>query len=241
MGGWFAWLRLNVEWALEADFLRVVHSHVQEGSEVSELALHVGVEERGISFTPPPEGVAEPIEFFGAFQGFLHLRPSISVDVHVGRGSGTLRVAGVGEEAARAPEKLYPGLGLLFLELGNDGVEGLAGSLKIVELGGDVPVVPAVEFDSYLVEELKKDIHTFKGVFDRSGSVVPRHLCRATTERVCKFIAHDVPVSSSKTKVILHFFPADQFLGIVVLEGKGVFGAWALVLNFVAVEVCHWN
>jgi len=48
-----------------------------------------------------------------------------------------------------------------------------------------------------------------------------------------------VPVGRGEAKVILHGFPADYLVGVVVLESKCALGACALKLDFVAVEMWH--
>ena len=48
-----------------------------------------------------------------------------------------------------------------------------------------------------------------------------------------------MPVGRGEAKVILHGFPADYLVGVVVLESKCALGACALKLDFVAVEMWH--
>ena len=50
-------LGLDVELALEADLLLVVHRHVQERAEVVHLALQVGVQQRACSLRGRPRNV----------------------------------------------------------------------------------------------------------------------------------------------------------------------------------------
>lgn len=49
------WLGLNQQLPLEAYFVLVVHSHLEEGAHVVQLLLQVSVEEGLVAFTPTPE------------------------------------------------------------------------------------------------------------------------------------------------------------------------------------------
>ena len=109
-------LGLDVELALEADFLGVVDGHVQELGEVVELALHVGVPEVLITFAAAPEDVAGAVELLGDFERFLHLRRGVGKDVGVAAGGRAVHVARVAEQIGGAPEQLDAGALLLFLE-----------------------------------------------------------------------------------------------------------------------------
>ena len=49
-----------------------------------------------------------------------------------------------------------------------------------------------------------------------------------------------MPVGSGKAHVIAHGFALDEFIGIVVLKRKWVFGTWTFVLDFRDIgKECH--
>ena len=96
MLGRFLGLRLDVELAFEADLLLVIDGHVQELGEMFQLALHVGVQQRGVTFAAAPEDVADAAEFVRDFHRLLHLGGGIGEDVGIaarGRAVHEARIA----------------------------------------------------------------------------------------------------------------------------------------------------
>jgi len=89
-------------------------------------------------------------------------------------------------------------------------------------LGGDVPVVEAVVVDLAFLKELKEYGNTVEGILKRFRSVVPWHQGCARSKGVAEFVTHDVPVGGAEAKVLAHGFTTNDFIGIVVAEGKGV-------------------
>lgn len=69
-------------------------------------------------------------------------------------------------------------------------------------------------------------------VADGIGVVIPRHQSRSGAEGIGEGVAHDVPVRRREAEVFAHGLSFDHFVGIVMFEGKGVFGGGALVNNF---------
>lgn len=230
--GRFAWFWLDVELTFEADFFRVIDSHVQQCCKVIEFAFHVGVEQGGVAFATAPEGVAFAAKLESGVHGGFHLGSAVSENISARRGACALRVAWVGEQASGAPEE-FLAVGLLqAFEVIGDFVECRIGCSEVVELRSDVAIVEAVVVDAGFVEEFEKHIGALECVIDGIGLIVPGHQSGSSAEGVGETIAHDVPIGGSEAHVIAHGFALDEFIGIVVLECEGVTRGRAFVLNF---------
>ena len=227
----FAWLRLDVELAGEADLFRVVHGEVEQVREVVELALHVGVEKRRVALASAPERVTFAAEFQRAVHRGFHLRSSIGEDICIRRCAGSLRVTRMRKEAGGAPKELFPGGLLETEEVIRDFLQGGVGLREVAEFGGDVAVVPAVVIDAHLIEELEEHVGALQGVGNGVGLVVPWHQGGRAAEGIGKAVAHDVPVGGREARVLLHRFPADDLIGIVLLEREGILGLGAFELD----------
>ncbi len=166
VGGRLAGFWFDVELAFEADLLFVVDGHVEEGGEVFDLPLHVGIEEGGVAFAAAPERVAGAAEAFGDVHGFLDLSGGVGEDVGVRGGGSALAVAWVGEEAGGAPEEFDAGLLLELGEVVGDGVESGIAFGEGGHFRGDVAVVEAVEFDAEFGHEFEAGVGDAFGVFD---------------------------------------------------------------------------
>ena len=224
VGGRLAGFWFDVELAFEADLLFVVDGHVEEGGEVLDFPLHVGIEEGGVAFAAAPERVACAAEAFGDVHGFFDLSGGVGEDVGVRGGGSALAVAWVGEETGGAPEELDAGLFLEFGEVVGDGVESGIAFGEGRHFGGDVAVVEAVEFDAEFAHEFEAGVGDAFGVFDRAAAVVPWADGGACAEGIGEGVFHGVPVGHCEAQVFLHGLLADFFVGIVVAEGEGVFG-----------------
>ena len=68
---WLFGLRLNQELPRKPDFLRIVHSHVQETGKIVQFQLHVGVEQSLIAFPPAPKHIVFAAEFLVTSRAFF--------------------------------------------------------------------------------------------------------------------------------------------------------------------------
>ena len=207
----------------------MIHRHVQERGEVFLLPLQVGVEERLVTLAAAPKHVALAAEPLRGFEGLLHLRRSVGEDVGVGIGRGATHVARVGEEVGRAPEQLYAGGALEAARVIDEGVEVAVGFRERATLGGDVAIVERPERRADFLEELERGIHP--GLRDRNGigTLFPRPLDRAGSERIAARAAEGMPVGDGETQVRGHRLPVDHLVGIVVPERERVRALRALV------------
>ena len=222
--GGFAGLGLDPERAVETDFFFPGHGHVEEGGELIELVLHVGVPERGIAFASTPENIAFTAEFFGHGDGFFDLCGGIGVNGQARRGSAALGVARMCKEAGGAPEELLAGALLLLGERAGDSVERGVRLGESVEFGGHIAVVEAVEVDVDLLEEFKEDAHALLGVGNGVRSVIPGHQRRAAAKGIGERVAHHMPVGGGEAQMVSHRLALDEFVGIVLFKGEGIFG-----------------
>ena len=224
VSGGFARFRLDVEVALEADLLLVLHRHVEERGEVVQLALHVGVVKGRITLAAAPENVTFAAETVGHLERLLHLSRRVGEDVGEGRGARALVVTLVGEKTGRAPEQLDAGLFLGFFQLIGDRVEGVVRGLEVVQFRRDVAVVEAVVADPALLHELEHRPDAALRVFDRIGSVVPGTLGGGTSKGVGETVAHRMPVGRGEAEMLTHRLAADDFIRVVMLESERVAG-----------------
>ncbi len=77
-------LGLDVELAVEADAFFVINGQVQQAREVIQLALHVRVQQGGVTFAAAPEDVALATQLVRGIQGGLDLGGGVGEDVGIG-------------------------------------------------------------------------------------------------------------------------------------------------------------
>ena len=117
-----------------------------------ELALHVGIEQCGITFAATPEGIASAAEIMGDFHGLFDLGAGEGKDVKVGAGGRPVHVSRVGEEVGGAPEEFDAGARLFVLKDFYDLVEVSVAFLEVVAFGRDIAIVKGVERNPELLE-----------------------------------------------------------------------------------------
>jgi hypothetical protein len=145
MLGGFLGLGLDIKGALKADLFLVVDGHVQEASEVVELALHVGVEQGRIALAATPEGVAGPSELMRDLHRFFDLCASESEYVEIGARRRAVHISRVREEVRSSPEQLDTGPILFVLQDLDDFIEVGVALLEVVSFGGDIAIVERVK------------------------------------------------------------------------------------------------
>ena len=136
------------------------------------------------------------------------------------------------EKAGSAPEQFFSSGLLESEEVVRDLFESRIRLREIAEFRSDVAVVPAIVIDAGLIEELEEDVSALEGVGNGVGLVVPRHQSCRATEGIGETVAHHVPVSGGEAAMLLHRFPGDDLIGIVLLERKGILGLGAFELDF---------
>ena len=214
--------RLDVELALEAEFLLPRHRHVEEPAQVVQLALHVGVDQAAVALAATPEGVALAPQAVSHLDGLFHLGSGVGVDLGVGRGRRPHGVALMGEEAGSAPKQFLARLVLQALQLVGHCVKGRVGLGQGAQLGCYVTVVEAIKVNPHLVEELEEHVGPLGRVLDRVAPVVPRCLGGAHPEGIAQRVAHAVPVGGPEAHVVAHRLALHFLIGVVVLEGQRV-------------------
>ena len=218
VGGWFTRLGLDVELSGKADLLPVIDRQVQQAREVVELPLHVGIDQGSVAFPTAPEDVACSPQLVGGIEGMLYLAGCVGKDIGIRRSGRALRIARMGKEAGRPPEEL---LATRFLR----GFESLGNLLEIRmslrpsrPFGRNVPIVEAIVVNLVLIEELEEYRNPLERVVERLAAVIPRHQGRAHSKGISQPIAHAMPVGGTEAQVILHTFPGDLLVGIVMTE-----------------------
>ena len=112
-------------------------------------------------------------------------------------------------------------------------VEAVVALLEGLAFGGDVAVVPAVERCAELGDELKGRAQGVFGALHGIGGAVPRPVVhRSWAEGIDTPALEAVPKGHGEAQVFGHGLAADQRLGVVVLEGEGIFRIRAFVGNF---------
>ena len=232
---------LDIERAAEADLLLVIDGHVKEPAEVVEFALHVGVEQGRIAFAAAPERVARSVQLERDLHRLFDLGTGIGEDVEIGAGGRAVHEAGVAEEVGGSPQQLDARPSLFVLEDLDDLIEVLVAFLEVVAFGGDIAVVKRVERGTELFKQLEGDFGSALGVFDRVAAIVPRTQRRADAEGVGERVTKRVPVDDGEAEVLLHRFPIDDLVGVVMLEVQRVarLGATVLDLGHVGEKLGH--
>ena len=156
-----------------SDVALVLDGHVEEGGQVVQLSLHVGVEVRDEALAAAPEHVVHPTQLVRHLHGLLYLRSSVRKHVRVGVGGRAVHVAGVGEEVGGAPQQLHSTRLLQLLRQVRQLVEDGVGLCHILALRCDVSVVEGVEAHAQLGEELEGGAQAALGVVDALTAVVP--------------------------------------------------------------------
>jgi len=223
VSGGFLGLWLDVELAGEADFLFVIHRHVEEAGEVIELTFHVGIEQGGVALATAPEGVALAAETVGDFHGFFHLCGSVGIDMGTRAGGSALLIARVGKEAGSAPEELFTGALLLLFKNVGHGIECLVRLSEVGHFRGDVPVVETVVVESDFFHKVEEHAGAVLGIGNGVGAVIPRVGGGARTERIRTRAAHRVPIGAAETEPLGHGLAGDGFSGVVVFESEWIF------------------
>ena len=218
-------LGLDVELPLEADRLLELNGHVQEMREMLALALHVGVEERGVALAAAPENISLAAEAVGDFDGLLHLRARVGKDLDARTGRGARHIARVCEQARGSPKQLLATRALQHLEVVNDLVEVRVRLGQRCAFGRNVAVMEAVEVDAALAKELEERVGASLAVVDGVSAIVPRHLRRRRAERIGKSIAHRVPVARGEAHLIAHRLAFDHLVGAIVAKAEQFLGS----------------
>jgi hypothetical protein len=231
MFGWLLGLWLDVELALEADFLFVIDGHVEEGGQMVQFAFEVGVEQRGIALAPAPKDIAGPAQLMRHLQRLFDLRGGVGEDIGVATGGRAVGKAGMDEQTGRSPQQPDAGALLLFLEHLDDGVEVFVRLRQRGAFGGHVAVVEGVKRRAQLFKELEGHARAAAGVVERIALVIPGALHGGRAEHVGPAPAKGVPIHDREPKMLAHGPAGDDFLGVIMFEGERIPGLGAFVRN----------
>ena len=222
-------LGLDQELAGEPDRLGVVDRHVQEGRQVIELPLQVGVEQGLIAFAAAPENVILAAEFLGHLDRLLHLGRRVGEDLGIGIGGGAAHIAGIGKQVGRTPEQLDSGRLLQALGVGDHLVEVAVGLAQAPALGGDIPIVETPEGRPDLDEELEGGIHATQGVSQGILAGFPGAVDGRTAERIQARAAERVPIGDTEAHMLRHGLPVDDLVRVIVAKSHQIVGGGSFV------------
>ena len=133
---------LDIELPLEANRLLEIHRHVQEVREMFALALHVGVEERGVTLTAAPEDIALATKSMRDFDGLLYLRRRVREHIKPRTRRRTRDVARMREQARGAPQKFLATCAREDCEVIDDAIKIRVGFSERGAFGRDVAIIP---------------------------------------------------------------------------------------------------
>ena len=228
----FLGLRLDVELAFEPDLLFVIHGQVQEFGEVIQLAFHVRVPQRRVTFASAPEHVTGAAQFVRDFQRLLHLRGGKGEGVGVATGGRAMHEPRIGEQIGRAPEQFDAGALLLFFQHFDHRVEIRVGLAQVFAFRRDVAVVEGVKRRAELFDELEGRPGAVLGVGHGVRPVVPRADGCAHAEGVGQRVAEGVPVHHGEAELFLHGFALDHLGGVVMFERQWISGFGPFEFDF---------
>jgi len=181
---------------------------MQEGGQMIQLPLHVGVPEGLIAFASAPEHVARAVQFLGDFEGLLDLGGGESEPVGGATGGRAVDVARMAEQVGGAPEQLDARAVHLTANGVHHGVEVFVRHGQVVALGREVAVMEAKEIDPELLDALEGDLDAMLGVRERIIAAFPRALHRRRAERVEARAAHRVPIGDAEAEMLAHRRPS---------------------------------
>src|SRR5262249_35578687 len=99
LGFWF-----DVELALKSNRFLMIDGHVQEGAEMVEFSLQIGIPQSAVPFPTAPEHVTFSVEFVSDFDGLFNLGCGISKYVGVTTGRGAVHESGMNKQTSGAPQ-----------------------------------------------------------------------------------------------------------------------------------------
>src|SRR6478736_3162327 len=225
-------LRLDQERALEADLGLVLGHQGQEAAELIALALHVGVEQGLVAFTPTPEHVILTLERERHVQRLAHLSGRVGEDFRIGIGGSATHVARVAEQVGGAPQELHARACHLALGASDQTVEVSVALLQGSALGSHVAIVEGVERRAELLEELEGDLQLQLRGLDRVLDLEPRPIEGTSPEHVTARPRERVPVADGAAEVLGHALAQDLLVLVVVLERKRVRAVFAFELDW---------
>lgn len=215
---------LDIELPLEANRLLEIHRHVQEVREMFALALHVGVEQRGVALTAAPEDIALATESMRDFDGLLYLRRRVREHIKPRTRRRTRDVARMREQARGAPQKFLATCAREDCEVIDDAIKIRVGFSERGAFGRDVAIVKAVVIDAALAQKFEERIGAAQAVVNVITAIVPRHARGGASKWICESVAHGVPVARRKAQVIMHGLAFDEIVGAIVAEAQRSLG-----------------
>ena len=108
MSGGLAGFRLNVELSGKSDLLGMVYCHVQQPGKVVEFALHVRIDQRGVTLSASPEYVSFTTQSVGRLKRVLYLACGIGKHIGTRRGSRSLSITRMRKKTGSSPEQFLP-------------------------------------------------------------------------------------------------------------------------------------
>ncbi len=187
------------------------------------LTLHVGVEERQVTFATAPEHVAFAAQRDRGVDRAFELAAGAREDAKLGVGGRAVHEARVAEEVGGAPEEFHTRGGLLFLQIRDEGAHAL---LKLGERGvgfvDDVGVVEAVVGRADLGDELESGVGFVLGALNGIGGIEPGHRAGRRAERIAAVATEAVPVGDGITQPAFERAAGDDAVGVVVAERERI-------------------
>src|SRR5258706_7388350 len=214
---------LDVELTFETDGLFMVHRQMKERAEVVHLAFEVSSQESAIAFASSPETVTRSLERVGDLNGFFYLSPRVRKNVGVAARGSAVGKAGVGKQTSGAPQQPNAGALLLFLQGFDNEIKVPMAFAQAPAFGSDIAVMEGIKRRAQFFDEFKGNADTLFRHFKRVGAVFPRANGCARAKHVGQLPSKGMPVSNRKAQMVFHRLSFDQFRGVVMLEGEGVF------------------
>ncbi|MOA00824.1 hypothetical protein D3C78_1201990 [compost metagenome] len=157
----------------EADFLRILYSHMEESGEVIKFKAHIRIQQGFVAFTTAPEYIVFCTQLDCCFQAFFHLCCSISKHVRIGSCCCTMHITWVREHVSRIPQQFNACILHALFKLCNDDIQILVGFLQCSTFRSYVYIMEAVIRSTQLLKEFEVNFYASLGKI-KPGYSFPR-------------------------------------------------------------------
>ncbi len=198
-------------------------TRLEEARQLPLLAREIGVQQRLVALAPAPQHVVRAPQPLRGLQHQAHLGGGEGEDLRVGVGGGTGGVARVAEQVGGAPQQPRAGLLHALADALHHRIQVGLGLGEGRALGRDVAVMEREERRSQLADELEGGIDLGGGALHRvDAGAQPGPIEGACPEDVGAGPVEGMPQADRHPQLLVHAPPADQAVGLVDLEGKGI-------------------
>jgi len=230
------------EGSLEALGAGVVAGCGEHLGQVVFLTLHLGVQEGVVALAAAPEYITGTAELDGGVNRVLDLDGGAGDHVELRVRGGAVHVTLVAEHVGRAPEVLDAGFLHLLHQVVGDVLHAGFVLGDVFAVFHQVDIMEAEVLDAQFLHDLEAGICLGAGAAVGALAFVPLVGTGLAAEGVSGSLSQGVPPSHGELEPVLHGLAADDALGLIVMECKGVLALSSLEGNLAdcgEILFCH--